>query len=170
MTALVAAAGAGEYWAADIRAQANSNDYAGWALIVAYENPSLPLRNLTVFDGYGIVRNSGADRVVDVPISGFLTPPFGTVNAEVGVIAYEGDGGIRGDQFFLNGVALTNGQNPADDFFNSTVSTAGVNDGGRNPDYQNTLGFDADEVDASGILGNASTSATVMAKSAARFR
>ena len=161
VTALVAAAGAGEYWAADIRAQANSNDYAGWALIVAYENPSLPLRNLTVFDGYGIVRNSGADRVVDVPISGFLTPPFGTVNAEVGVIAYEGDGGIRGDQFFLNGVALTNGQNPADDFFNSTVSTAGVNDGGRNPDYQNTLGFDADEVDASGILGNASTSATV---------
>lgn len=161
VTAVVSAAGTGEYWGANVRAASSFNDYAGWALVVVYENPALPVRNLTVFDGYGVVRNTTADRVVDVPISGFLTPPFGSVNAEVGVIAYEGDGGLRGDQFLLDGVALSNAQNSSTDFFNSTISTAGVNDGGRNPGYQNTFGFDADEVDASGILANASTSATV---------
>ncbi|MDJ0768748.1 MAG: hypothetical protein QNJ12_08135, partial [Ilumatobacter sp.] len=161
ITSVVAAAGPGEYFGANIRANENRNDYAGWAIVVAYEDPALPLRNLTVFDGYGLVANRSADRILDIPLSGFLSPPTGPVNAELGVIAYEGDGGIRGDQFLLDGNVLSNGQNPSDDFFNSTVSTDGSNDGGRNPDYQNTLGFDADEVDVSGIIPNAATSATL---------
>ena len=109
---IVAAAGAGEFRAGNVQARESSNDYAGWALVVAYEHPSLPGPATTVFDGYGTVRNRGNDRIVDIPISGFLTPPFGAVNAEIGVIAYEGDGGLRGDQFLLDGVALSTPRTP----------------------------------------------------------
>jgi hypothetical protein len=29
--------------------------FAGWTLVVVYSNPTLPLRNLTVFDGFNSV-------------------------------------------------------------------------------------------------------------------
>jgi uncharacterized repeat protein (TIGR01451 family) len=161
VTSRVQTSGAGVYWAGNIRATAGTNDFAGWALVVVYENAALPLRNLTVFDGYGLVQNTTADKTLNIPLSGFLTPPFGTVNVEVGVVAYEGDGGTTGDQFLLNNVALTDAQNPANDFFNASISTGGVNDLGRTPQYKNTLGFDADEVSATGLIANSATSATV---------
>ncbi len=161
VTSTVRSAGPGDYWGGNIRATTSADRYAGWALVVVYQNAALPLRNLTVFDGFGLVQNAVADRRIDIPLSGFLAPPFGTVNAEVGVIAYEGDGGSTGDQFLLNGVVLSNAQNPSNDFFNSTISTAGVNDTARNPSYQNTFGFDVDEVSAPGILPNSATSTLV---------
>ena len=68
-------------------------------LVVAYQAPGLPLRNLTVFDGYASI-NSG-DNPVTGSISGFVTPPVGAVNAKVGVVAYEGDRGLTGDSMSL---------------------------------------------------------------------
>src|SRR5690606_32796182 len=97
------------------------------------------------------------------PLSGFLTPPFGPVQTEVGVVAYEGDrgSGATGDVFRLNSTDLSNAANPANDVFNGTISNAGIHDTNRNPAYVNSLGFDADEFDATGILPNSATSATV---------
>jgi uncharacterized repeat protein (TIGR01451 family) len=163
VTSFVQARGIGTYWGADVAATTGSNQYAGWALVVVWEDSSQPLRNLTVFDGFGIVQNTTADRTITIPLSGFLTPPFGPVQTEVGVVAYEGDrgSGATGDVFRLNTTNLSNAANPVNDVFNGSISDAGVNDTNRNPAYINSLGFDADEFNAGGILPNSSTSATV---------
>ena len=64
--------------------------YAGWSLVVVYRSPSLPLRNLTVFDGLADV---GQGDPQTITISGFRTPATGKVNARLGMVAYEGDFG-----------------------------------------------------------------------------
>ena len=48
--------------------------YAGWSLVVVFRSPSLPLRNLTVFDGLADV---GRDTRRSITISGFPTPVTG---------------------------------------------------------------------------------------------
>ncbi|MGI8696013.1 MAG: hypothetical protein ACR2JQ_05115, partial [Mycobacteriales bacterium] len=51
--------------------------YAAWTLVVAYRSPSLPLRDLTIFNGFDIINS--ASPTDDIPISGFVTPPSGAV-------------------------------------------------------------------------------------------
>jgi uncharacterized repeat protein (TIGR01451 family) len=158
VTSRVAAAGNGTYTVANVQASAGVNVYAGWALVVAYQAPGVPLRNLTVFDGYASI-NSG-DNPVTGSISGFIAPPVGTVNAKVGVVAYEGDRGFTGDSMSLNGAALGDSLNPSTNFFNSTISNLGVAATAKTPNYINQLGFDAKIVDATGDVPNGATSAT----------
>ena len=83
VTSIVQAAGPGTYWGGNVARTEGRNRYAAWSLVIVYENSALPTRNLAVFDGFGRVTSSF--RTLDVPISGFLTPPFGAVNAEIGV-------------------------------------------------------------------------------------
>ena len=158
VTSQVAAAGNGTYTAANVQASTGTNVYAGWALVVAYEAPGLPARNLTVFDGYASV-NSGESAVTG-SINGFVTPPTGTVNAKVGVVAYEGDLGFTGDSMSLDGNALSDAVNPSNNFFNSTISNLGTRVTAKTPNYVNQLGFDAKIVDASGFVPNGATGAT----------
>ena len=158
VTSQVAAAGSGTYTAANVQASTGTNVYAGWALVVAYQAPGLPARNLTVFDGYASV-NSG-DSAVTGSINGFVTPPTGAVNAKVGVVAYEGDLGFAGDSMSLNGNALSDAVNPVNNFFNSTISNLGSRVTAKAPNYINQLGFDAKIVDASGFVPNGATGAT----------
>ncbi|MHA7246763.1 Ig-like domain-containing protein [Arthrobacter tecti] len=158
VTSAVAAAGSGTYQVANIQAARGVDQYAGWSLVVAYGNPGEPMRNLTVFDGFGSV--SGTE-VVTIPVSGFQTPPSGQVRTRVGSVTFEGDRGFVGDQLQLNGQNLTNAANPAANTFNSTVSEDGSLITTRNPNYVNNMGSDADRFDATGILGNSATSATL---------
>jgi uncharacterized repeat protein (TIGR01451 family) len=165
VTADVAASGSGTYGAGGI-ALDTSNDslggYGGWALIVVYGNPAETLRNLTVFDG--LARIDGSNPVTTT-ISGFRTPPAGAVNARIGAVVYEGDGPIAGDSMQLIGsstVTLTDGQNPTNNFFNSSISTLGTRFTDKNPDYVNQLGFDIDRVNApASVIANNATSASV---------
>ena len=73
VTSQVAAAGNGTYTCANVQASVGTNVYAGWALVVAYEAPGLPARNLTVFDGYASINTGQAP--VTGSINGFVTPP-----------------------------------------------------------------------------------------------
>ncbi|RAK37838.1 putative repeat protein (TIGR01451 family) [Actinoplanes lutulentus] len=157
VTALVAGVGNGVYGVADIQSGRGTDRYAGWTLAIAYSNPAEALRSLRVYDGFGSI-TSGS---VSIPVTGFETPHSGTVRAEVGAVAYEGDLGKSGDGLQLNGQSLSDGANPANNVFNSTVSQAGAIVGGRSPNYRNLLGVDIDRLDASGVLGNAATSATL---------
>ncbi|MEM1333837.1 MAG: DUF11 domain-containing protein, partial [Actinomycetota bacterium] len=168
VTALVQNAGAGDYWAGDIAGSQGRGQYAAWSLVVVYESPGLPVRNLTVFDGFGRVRsNPTADRTLDVPISGFLTPPFGPVNAEIGVVAYEGDRNITRDEVRLdvnpgagtNFQRLSDAANPANNFGNGSISDAGVN---TDPEGRvNNINIDIDEFATTNLLDNAQTDTTV---------
>lgn len=159
VTALVQAGGNGTYGVANVQAGRGSDRYAGWSLVVVYRAPSQPPRNLIVLDGYALVSSSSPN--VNINLSGFTTPPAGPVITRLGVVAYEGDLGLTGDALRLNSTTISDALNPAANFFNSTVSRLGTRLNAKSPDYVNQLGFDADVVDASGILANGSTSATI---------
>lgn len=161
VTSLVQTSGSGPYWVGGILA-ATGNDslgfYAGWSLVVVYRLSSEPLRNLTIYDGLASVSNGNN---VTITPSGFLTPYTGSFTAYLGAVAFEGDGGITGDQLVLNEVALSDAQNPSDNFFNSSVSQLGTRFTAKNPNYLNQMAVDVDLVDATGRIPNGATSATI---------
>ncbi|MGH7730206.1 MAG: DUF11 domain-containing protein, partial [Candidatus Eiseniibacteriota bacterium] len=167
VTALVAAAGSASYTVANVRSIAGRDSYAGWSLVVAYRLASLAIRNLVAFDGYAAVTPSTS---VTIPVSGFLTPLSGAVDTRLGMVGYEGDLGLPGDQFLLNGAPLSNAANPSDNFLNSSISAFGAPVTGKTPDYVNQLGFDADLLALVNALPNGATGATLgLATSADRF-
>jgi large repetitive protein len=159
VTARVRAGGTGTWWGADVVSQAaRSDEYAGWSLVVAYRNPALPLRDLTVFDGFTQITTRDQQTL---NISGFLTPPTGPVKTQLGVIAYEGDLGLTGDQMKLNDVPLQDQVVRPNNFFDSGNTALGRLVTTRNPDYRNMLGYDVKLIQADGILPNGSTSARI---------
>ena len=167
VTSIVQASGPGTFWAGNVANIEARNRYAAWSLVVVYENPTLPVRNLSVFEGFGRVTSSFQQ--LDVPISGFLTPPFGAVNAEIGVVAYEGDRNIQGDQVLIdtdagagtNFVNLTDASNPQTNFGNGSISDAGAADVSGTPGYVNNLSIDIDEFATVNTLDNAATDTTI---------
>lgn len=163
VTALVRAAGNGTYTVANVQALTGldnaSGRTAGWALVVAYADPFESPRNLSVYDGWAPVASESSS--VTVTVAGLHAPLSGPVRANIGVVSLEGDLGYSGDGLQLNGVVLSNAGNPADNFFNSSITRLGVPTPGRSPSYINQLGFDADVVAADGIIPNGATSATL---------
>ncbi|MGB1076028.1 MAG: PKD domain-containing protein [Flavobacteriales bacterium] len=130
-----------------VSVQGNSS-WGGWVLILAYSDALSPMRNLTVFDGVAVITMSGWDNdIVDVPISGFQTPPFGPVDLQLGVIAYDGDRGEGGDQLGFNGngnfIYIEDETHDINNVFNSTHSTNGNMNPWREPAFNNNLGHDA---------------------------
>ena len=151
-----------------------TGSYAGWGLVVAYRQLGDPIRQLRVFDGFASVNGTPVDRA----LSGFRTPDAGTFTVKLGVIAFEGDRGITGDQLLVskNGTtynALSNAVNPADNFFNSTISQDGVSftSSQLNPPLRsgggqsnNSIGMDVDRIALTGpgtFFDNNQTSANL---------
>lgn len=157
VTAIVRAGGPGTYWGANVVAGSGEDRYAGWSLVVVYRAPTLPLRNLTVFDGFTDV---GRDSPQTITISGFLTPAApAPVEAQLGMVAYEGDFATSGDQAVLNGTLLSTPLSTSNNFFNGTNDDNGRSVAARKPADLNMLGFDIKNLGASGIA-NSQTSAT----------
>lgn len=144
----------------------NTGNAAGWSLYIVYEDPTLPGKSITSFDGFSSVFRAG-NPTVDIPVSGFRTLPApAPVRANFAFAALEGDSPIQGDQLLLNGRNLSSADRPANNFFNSTVtqlSALPVND--RNPNSRNTLGFDTGSISVPNpgntVIANGATSATV---------
>ena len=160
VTSQVLAAGAGTYSVANVQAGTGGDRYAGWALVVAYQDPTQPPRNLTVDDG--LVTVSSGSPPITVPIGGFKTPPSGSVNTTLGFVAYEGDSGLTGDSASVNGKALSDGADPVNNFFSSGISNLGTNVTTRDPNDVNNFAFDANLIGANGILPNNATTANVV--------
>ncbi len=170
VTSVVAAQGNGNYTLANVQSTIGGGTYAGWSLVVAYQNSNLPTRNIAVYDGYQ--RVSAASLGVNVSLSGFLTPPLGVVNTSIGTIAYDGDrGSTEGTAGLLFGPTATtlnpvfNAVNPQVDYFNSTISRDGAEVLTRNPAHRNTLGFDADITKPNTALPNGASTAVVRVQS-----
>ena len=159
VTSRVQAGGSGTYKVSGIQAGTGSDRYAGWSLVVVLSNPTLPPRNMVVFDGYAVINNA-APTSITTTVSGFRTPPTGAVTTQLGFVAYEGDLSSTGDRFQLNGTDLSNAVNPADNAFNSTISNLGALVTSRNPSFRNNFGFDIDLL-STGLLGNNATSANL---------
>jgi uncharacterized repeat protein (TIGR01451 family)/MYXO-CTERM domain-containing protein len=173
VTALVQANGSGSYRISGVDSQDvvnlnNSNNFGGWWMAVFYSDTTTPLRNLALYEGLDFVDDNNDQNVT---LSGFLVPNFG-FTGKLGVITYEGDATITGDQLFFNGGApLFDAQNPVNNFFNSTRSNLGlpVTVVGDSPQLTggpgSLSGLDLDVVDVTAKLTGGQTSAPIQATS-----
>lgn len=124
VTALVQDAGAGTYVVGavpGVDGDDNLNNAAGWTLEVAYANPGMNVRNLTLFVG---AQNGGN---APAQASGLCTPPSGALNGRIAVTAIEGDNETGGDQFEFGPTAatvtpLSGPNNPLTNFFASQMN------------------------------------------------
>ncbi|HSS81477.1 MAG TPA: DUF11 domain-containing protein [Gaiellaceae bacterium] len=139
---------------ANVQAGRGYNRHGGWTLLVAWESPTAAWRHLSLFDGFDFVQVQANEQLVVGPLSftGFETPASGAVDAHFVTWTYEGDRAITGDYLALGRLGVTcdllphrsNAANPVDNFFNSSISSGGVNVAGRTPGFVNQLGFDLD--------------------------
>ena len=131
------------YSVADIQAGLGADRYSGWSLIIVYDDPSQPWRELNVFDGIVVVSNNNPNTTT---ISGFNVPASGSFNAEFGAFAYEGDMGTKGDTFSINNILIGNATTAtikaSDNFWDSSITSIDPTPYTRSPAYTNTLGID----------------------------
>lgn len=157
-------------------------NHAGWTLAIAYENPTLPLRSLTLWSGGTVVSpNTGS---TTISVTDFFTPEVLPITGKILVSAQEGDAVLTGDQMlFGQSVAtlsnLFGPNNPQNNFFASqingddgTLDTSGTF-GNRNANAAsgtNTSacrqGWDITAVDVSDKLAASQSSAVIRFTSA----
>tara|TARA_R110002050_G_scaffold300619_1_gene470942 strand:+ start:15992 stop:32578 length:16587 start_codon:yes stop_codon:yes gene_type:complete len=141
---------------------------AGWSLFIVYEDPTLPGKSITSFDGFSSI-NSSVN--LNVPVSGFRTVPAPSpVRANFAFAALEGDKPISGDRLKINGTNLTAVDRSGNNFFNSSVTQlSGLPVNNRNPNSTNTLGFDTGILNvpnpSNSVIANNDTSAIIRLES-----
>ncbi|AKF03542.1 Ig-like domain-containing protein [Sandaracinus amylolyticus] len=170
VTATVQSAGAGTYWTGNIQCDSGAtNHYGGWTLVVVYRDETEPLRDLVVYDAW---RTYNATQI-DIDVTGFVTPPSGSVNSRVGVVFYDGDRGSTDTLRLISGTRNTllggGTVNPNDNIGNSTITRFGANVTTRTPAYVNTLGYDADLIATVDALPNGATSARIRGQTSGEF-
>ncbi|TCL63183.1 gliding motility-associated-like protein [Mariniflexile fucanivorans] len=150
---------------------------AGWSLFVIYEDPLLPSKYITSFDGFTKIDNQAPNNQQNFVINGFKTIPTGPVRAKYAFSALEGDRSWTQDYLEINGtkISATNASGttirPNNNFFNSTVSiidpitNSPILFTDRSPTSSNTLGFDAGIINipnaGNSLIANGDTSANI---------
>jgi len=159
VTSFVQAYGAGTYTIANLPATPGSvsagGKYAGWAIVVAYENASSPYTSVRIYDGYSQVYDNGTAITQNITLTGLNVPnnPLASADAVMATMVWEGDGNLgasaanpAGDYIKVNNIAVSNAVNPVSNFWNGTISKNGAFvTGTKNPDYYNQMGIDIDE-------------------------
>ncbi|MED2580002.1 DUF11 domain-containing protein, partial [Bacillus thuringiensis] len=184
VTTLIQAGGSGSYTTGavpglvdPIDASNGTINSAGWTLIVAYQNGTLPARNLTIYvAGNRVSAETGS---ADVSVSGFLTPSGGPVSGRLFLSSTEGDADLTGDQAlfgpnFSSLNALSGPNNAINNFFGSQVNNAAGNldttgtFGTRNQSASTSTnisagrqGWDITSIDISSYLTNSQVSAAI---------
>ncbi|MDA1568404.1 DUF11 domain-containing protein, partial [Bacillus cereus] len=184
VTTLIQAGGSGSYTTGavpglvdPIDASNGTINSAGWTLIVAYQNGTLPARNLTIYvAGNRVSAETGS---ADVSVSGFLTPSGGPVSGRLFLSSTEGDADLTGDQAlfgpnFSSLNALSGPNNAINNFFGSQVNNAAGNldttgtFGTRNQSASTSTnisagrqGWDITSIDISPYLTNSQVSAAI---------
>jgi uncharacterized repeat protein (TIGR01451 family) len=158
---------------------AGNKRYAGWSLTVVYEDPSAPLRNITIYDGFETVSSSSPNNVrfLQVHLPDIQVPITADVRARTTSLAWEGDGNTANTFATLRPCGdvdsyltttpyappyqtdppvewwtnLSTGLSPAHIYFNSTIDTDGVSVTNRMPNHLNTFGIDIKNHDVTGI-------------------
>ncbi|WP_108868129.1 Calx-beta domain-containing protein [Aquimarina aquimarini] len=158
VTSIVQAAGSGTYTVADIpltTGSAFTGPNGGWTMVIIFEDPSDITRSVSIWDGFDFF-GFGANSAFTV--TGLLTPSTGAFDTHAGYFGFDGEANQVGDFVSINGTALANGLNPANNTLNSTISKFGTDVGGRSPNLGFNWGIDIDIFDASGlVLNNATT-------------
>ena len=95
--------------------------FAGWNIIVVYSNPTLPNKQLNIYDGYRFVSNGSGVPLINFPINNLNVT--NTSGAKMTMISFMGNSTvILGQTLKVNNSTLSNVLNPANNPFNSTNS------------------------------------------------
>ncbi|MEO6490853.1 MAG: hypothetical protein ABIO04_12995, partial [Ferruginibacter sp.] len=174
VTSFIQNNGAGTYTVADIPSLTGSNgdggNYAGWSIVVAYENTSLNYNSVRIYDGYSRVYDFGIPVTQQITLTGLNVPnnPLTSDEAVMSTMVWEGDANLfesltnpSGDYLKLNNIFVSNAVNPVSNFWNGSISKNGAFvTGNRNPDHFNQMGIDIDEMNVGtgyNILPDATT-------------
>ena len=93
-------------------------NFAGWAILLIYEDPDLPLNQINIYDGLQGVPNALTINLDNLNI-------LDNSGAKAGFIAWEGDKQLATETFLINNQVLSNALNPANNVFNGTNSVTG---------------------------------------------
>ncbi|RLJ61132.1 gliding motility-associated-like protein [Lacinutrix venerupis] len=98
----------------------NRTNFAGWSLYVIYENNSLPLNQVNLFQGLEIINRNITEKIILLENVNVLDND----NAKIGFLAWEGDNVLNfGESLSINGNIISNPPlNMADNAFNGTNS------------------------------------------------
>lgn len=129
VTSLVSTTSSGSYTLSnlDVSSFLNPNDYcingtnfAGWAIVIVYQNNALPLNQLNVYDGLQNVPNALTINLSSLNV-------IDNADAKIGFVAWEGDRNIAvTETLTINGNVISNPPlNPANNAFNGTNSITG---------------------------------------------
>ncbi|WP_432412670.1 T9SS type B sorting domain-containing protein [Rasiella sp. SM2506] len=129
VTNVVSLTGSGQYTFSDMQidlaasnACNNGTDFGGWAMYVIYEDPSLLLNQISLFDGLEFV--SGTNPLLEITLSNI--DASSDELAKIGFLAWEGDlPNPINESLRINGVLISNALNPVDNAFNGTNSYTG---------------------------------------------
>ena len=98
----------------------NSTNFGGWSIVVVYEESTLPLNQLSIYDGLEGVHSTVNE--VNVTLENLYVAT--TEGAKIGLLAWEGDSNLDiNETLRVNGNILSNPPlNPATNLFNGTNS------------------------------------------------
>jgi len=177
ITNFIQSHGTGSYTIANVPSSTGSDiknldggGYAGWSIVIAYENASMSYYSVRIFDAFMWVQSQSAAQTVTLTN---LNAPNNTLSASdayLSTFGWEGDANLAasgsnaaGDYLQINGNTYSDAVNPATNMWNGTISNNGVLVTTSNPNFKNQMGVDIDNINvgnAYGITPNA-TSATV---------
>lgn len=138
-------------------------NYGAWCIVVVYENPTLNFNSVRVIDGFQEVYSGGGAFTNPIQITGLNVPadvPLTPAEAQISVMAWEGDARYNGDFFKINNILFSNSRNAANNAWNGTVTVNGEHVTNKNPNYTDQMGIDIDVIYAGtnyGIPAKAST-------------
>lgn len=126
ITSLVQTFGSGTYILSELDVTSfinlhfqNKTNFAGWSIIVIYNNNSLPLNQLNIYDGLQAV--SQAQNELNISLNSLNV--IDNNDAKIGFLAWEGDVGLANNETLsINGNILSNSLNPPTNAFNGTNS------------------------------------------------
>ena len=131
VTNLVRSTGNGVYTLADLDLNTAIQPYCerginfgGWAIIIVYSNPSLPINQINVYDGMqSVVPNSVTIELQTLNV-------IDNTDAKIGFLAWEGDSALAvSESLTFNGNVIGNPPlNPYNNAFNGTNSFTGETD------------------------------------------
>ncbi|WP_181566777.1 T9SS type A sorting domain-containing protein [Aequorivita sp. CIP111184] len=132
VTSIVETQGNGTYTFSDMDIMGTLSDYCnfginygGWSIIVVFEDPSLLLNQVSLFDGLESV--SSANNTLNITLTNIEA--VSDQLSRIGFLAWEGDQQIAvGESLFINNTMISNlPLNPPNNAFNSTNSYTNSN-------------------------------------------
>ena len=157
VTSLLAATGTQTVTVADVQAGTGPGRFGGWALLVAYADPTKPFRRVNVYDGLLSVQTG---KSLSATVGPFQAPSSGTPFGRIGIVGFDGDDKVATETATFNGFAAADPLNPTNNVMNSTITSQGAHLTAKSPDYRNQLGLDIDSGGGAGVIAANQTSAT----------